>query len=107
MLNKQSRLFKNFKKHGYKVEDKMRLDSHRDVCNKTIEKSRENYLRQVGMNLADPNTSKRAYWKIMNRIMNKCKASKIPPILSDNSLLSTVKKKPIFLLIFFLINVSI
>ena len=41
------------------------------------------YLKQVGINLADPKNSKKAYWKIMNRVMNKCKAPKIPPILSQ------------------------
>ena len=32
MLNKQSRLFKHFKKHGYKTDDKYRLDSYREEC---------------------------------------------------------------------------
>ena len=36
-----------------------------------------------GGNLADPKSSKKAYWKIMNRVTNKCKAPKIPPILSQ------------------------
>ena len=39
MLNKQSKRFKKFKKHGYKVERKIKLDSYRDVCNTTIEKA--------------------------------------------------------------------
>ena len=37
MLNKQSRLFKNFIKHGYKADDKSRLDSYRDECKKAID----------------------------------------------------------------------
>ena len=40
MLNKQSRLFKNFKKHGYKTDDKHRLDSYREKCKKAIYNSR-------------------------------------------------------------------
>ena len=40
MLNKQSRLFKNFKKHGYKADDKSRLDSYRDECKKGIDNSK-------------------------------------------------------------------
>ena len=83
MLNKQSRLFKKFKNHGYKTDDKYRLDSYREECKKAIYNSREMYLKQVGINLADPKNSKKAYWKIMNRVMNKCKAPKIPPILSQ------------------------
>ena len=51
------------------------------------------YLKHVGVNLADPKTSKKAYWKIMNRVMNKCKAPKIPPILSHNKFIINCKAK--------------
>ena len=29
----------------------------------------------------DPSTSQKAYWKIINRVMNKCRAPKIPPLV--------------------------
>ena len=93
MLNKQSRLFKNFKKHGYKTGDKYMLDSYREECKKAIYNSIEMYLKQVGINLADPKNSKKAYWKIMNRVMNKCKAPKIPPILSHNKFIINCNAK--------------
>ena len=93
MLNKQSRLFKNFKKHGYRADDKSRLDIFRQECKKAIDNSREMYLKQMGLNLADPNTGKKAYWKIMNKVMNKCKAPKIPPILSHNKFIINCKEK--------------
>ena len=48
LLNKKNRLFKNYKKHGYKEE-----------VNK-------------------PGT-KNFHWKIINRVMNRCRAPKIPP----------------------------
>ena len=85
MLNKQTRLFKNFKKHGHRSEDKKRLDSYRDECKKSIDNSKECYLKQLGLNLTDPKTSTKAYWKIMNKDMNKCKSPRIPPVLSDNN----------------------
>ena len=95
MLNKQSRHLKKFKKHGYKTDDKYRLDSYREECKKAIYNSREMYLKQVGINLADPKNSKKAYWKIMNRVRNKCKAPKIPPILSHNKFIINCKAKAI------------
>ena len=61
MLNKQGRLFKNFKKHGYKADDKSRLDLFRDKCKKAVDNSREIYLKQVGINLAEPKTSKKKH----------------------------------------------
>ena len=57
MLNKQSRLFKIFKKDSYKIDDKYRLDSYREECKKAVYNSREMYLKQVGINLADPKNS--------------------------------------------------
>ena len=93
MLNKQTRLFKNFKKHGYKSEDKKRLDSYRDECKKSIDNSKESCLKLLGLNLADPKTSTKAYWKIMNKVMNKCKSPRIPPILSDNNFIINCKDK--------------
>ena len=39
MLNKQSRLFKNFKKHGYRADDKSRLDIFQQECKKAIDNS--------------------------------------------------------------------
>ena len=89
MLNKQTRLFNNFKKHGYKSEDKKRLDSYRDECKKSIDNSKESYLKQLGLNLADPKTSTKANWNIMNKVMNK--SPRIPPILSHNNFIINCK----------------
>ena len=93
MLNKQTGLFKNLKKHGYKPEDKKRLDSYRDEYKKSVESSKGSYLKQLGLHPADPKTSTKAYWKIMNRVMTKCKSPRIPPILSDNNLIINCKDK--------------
>ena len=59
MLNKQTRLFKNFnfKKYGYKSEDKKRLDSYRDDCKKSIGNSEQSYLKQLGLNLKGRQTT--------------------------------------------------
>ena len=51
------------------------------------------FKKQMGLNLADPNTGKKAYWKKMNKVMNKCKASKISPILSHNKFIINCKEK--------------
>ena len=91
MLNKQTRFFKNFKKHGYKSEDKKKLDAYRDECKKSIDNSKESYLKLLGLNLADPETSIKAYWKIMNKVMKK--SPRIPPVLSDNNFIINCKDK--------------
>ena len=76
MLNKQKRLYRNFKRHGYKPEEKIRVDLFRDECNASILKAKSDYLIKLGNDLADPSTSQKTYWKIINRVLNKCKAPK-------------------------------
>ena len=81
MLNRKNRLFRNYKKHGYKEEDKKRIDTFRVECKQAVETAKLSYLTKLGKKVNDPNTSQKSYWKIINRVMNKCRASKIPPVL--------------------------
>ena len=59
----------------------------------TVEKAKSDYLRDLGNKLNDPNTSQKSYWKIINRVMNKCRASKIPPVLVNNVFIMNCKDK--------------
>ena len=93
MLNRKNRLYKNFKKHGYKAEDKIRLDAFREECKEAVENKKVNYLRNLGDKLNDPSTSCKSYWKIINRVMNKCRAPRIPPILFNNLFVLDCKEK--------------
>ena len=81
MLNRKNRLFKNYKKHRYKEEDKVRLEVFRIECQKAVESSKLSYLTNMGNKVNNPGTSPKSYWKIINRVMNKCRAPKIPPLL--------------------------
>ena len=58
------------------------------LITKTIDNSREMRLKQVGINRGDPKTNKKSYWKIMNRVTNKCK-----PFSHTTNLSSIVKQK--------------
>ena len=44
LLKKKNRLFCNYKKHGYKDEDKARLTLFRTECQKAVESAKLNYL---------------------------------------------------------------
>ena len=39
MLNRKNRLFNNYKRHGYKAEDKVRLDAFRIECQQAVDAS--------------------------------------------------------------------
>ena len=88
MLNRKNRFFNNYKKHGYKTEDKIRFESFRIECKQAVETSKLSYLRKL-----QPNTSLKSFWKIFNRVMNKCGAPKIPPLLVKIICLSSIAEK--------------
>ena len=93
MLNRKNRLFKNYKKHRYKDEDRLRLDAFRAEWQKLVETAKLTYLNNLGKKVNEPGTSQKAYWKIINRVMNKCRAPKIPPLLVNNMFILNCNEK--------------
>ena len=93
LLNKKNRLFNNYKKHGYKKEGQERLDTFRMECQQSVETSKLNYLKNLGNKVNQPNTSQKSYWKIINRVMNKCRALKVPPLLVNNMFILNCREK--------------
>ena len=71
----QNRQYKNYKRHGFRNEDKAAVDSFRKECEEAIKSAKENYLQKLGNKLADPSTSHKAYWKFINKIMKKSKVA--------------------------------
>ena len=93
MLKKQNRHYKKYKKYGFKEEDKLALESYRSECAQAIEKSKQNYLLNLGNKLANKSTGQKTYWKIVNNLLNKCKIPRIPPLLVTNKFVINCKKK--------------
>ena len=92
MLNRKNRLYKSYKRHGYRDEDKVRLDTFRIECQHAVENAKLSYLTNLSNKGNDPNSSQKTFWKI---VMNKCRAPMIPPFLVNNVfiLTSRVKKR--------------
>ena len=84
MLIRKNRFFNNYKRHGYKADDKVRLDAFRIECQQVVEAAKLSYLTNLGNKVNNPSTSQKSYWKIINRVMNKCRAPKIPPLPVNN-----------------------
>ena len=61
MLNRKKRLFKNYKKHRYKKEDKVRLDAFRIVCQTAVETAKLTYLTNMENKASNPGTSQKSY----------------------------------------------
>ena len=85
LLKKKNRLYHNYKRHGYKEEDKLRLETFRTECKEAVESAKLSYLANLGSKLNEPGTTSKNYWKIIHRVMNKCRALKIPPILNGGT----------------------
>ena len=73
MLKKQNRLYKNYKRHGYKANGNIRMDKYNDECKNAVEFAKQSYLRNLSNKLNDLSVSKKSYWKIVNKVMNRCK----------------------------------
>ena len=44
MLKRKNRLYKSYKRYGYKEEDKVRLDTFRTECHQAVEDAKLSYL---------------------------------------------------------------
>ena len=67
MLNRKNRLFNNYKRHGYKVEDKVRLDDFRIDCQQAVETAKLSYLSNLGNKVNNPGTSQNSSPSIPGR----------------------------------------
>ena len=69
-----------------------------------LDSAKANYLTQIGHDLANTRIGQKTYWKLVNRITNKCKASKISPTIN---VLLIVKIKQLISPDFLLDNASL
>ena len=92
MLNRKNRLFKSYKRHGYKIEDTTRLDAFLIESQQAAESAKLAYLTNLGNKFNDSNTSQSLIGRLL-RVMNKCRAPKIPPLLVNNIFILNCKKR--------------
>ena len=50
-------------------------------------------LNEFGNKVNNPGTSQKSYWKIINGVMNECRAPKIPPLLVNNLFILNCREK--------------
>ena len=93
MMRRQNKLYKKYKKNGFNIDDKERVDKFREEFLMAINMSKQNYLNDLGIKLTDKTLGKKSYWKIVNNLMNKCKILRIPPLLVGDKFITTCKEK--------------
>ena len=57
-----------------------------------IENAKKSYLLNVGKSLAQK-TSTRAYWSLINKVLNKNKVPSIPPLLENGIFVTDFSEK--------------
>ena len=91
MLYRKNRLFKNYKKHRYKEEDKVRLEVFHIECQKAVETAELSYLRNMRYKVNNPGTSQKSIGRL-SIVMNKCRAPKIPLLINNQFILDCSEK---------------
>ena len=84
MLNRKNRFFRNYKRHGYKEGDRLRLGAFLAECQTAVEIAKITHTRNLRNKLNGTNISPKSYWNIINRVINKCRAALVPPLLVNN-----------------------
>ena len=94
MIKKKNRLYKNYKRHGFQQNDKARMDNFRLECQQAVEDAKSAYLTNLGNKLHNRHQATgKIYWKILNKVINKSKAPKIPILFVDNKFILDCKEK--------------
>ena len=65
MLSRKNRLYKSYKRYGYKEEDKVRLDTFRTECDQAVEEDTLSDLTNSGNKANDPITSQSYIGKLL------------------------------------------
>ena len=92
-LRKKNHAYKTFVKNG-RPEDK--LEEVQNMISegaKMIEDAKRNYLRKTGQTLANPGTSNKTYWTLINTVLNKAKIPIIPPLLENGLFITDFNEK--------------
>ena len=65
----------------------------RNETSRLITKAKENYFSTMGRTLSDPDQGIKAYWAILNRLINKKKTLNIPPLLENGIFVTNLQTK--------------
>ena len=92
-LRKKNRAYKTFVRRG-RPDDK--LDGIQKMISegaRLIEEAKRNYYLKAGKTLADPRTSSKTYWSLINTLLNKAKIPLIPPLLENGLFVTDFAEK--------------
>ena len=85
-IRKKNRAYKTFIRNG-QPEDRLEAITYMIAHgSKLIEDAKEKYFMKIGRTLSNPETGKKLYWSLINKILNKAKIPLIPPLIENDIL---------------------
>ena len=92
-LRKKNPAYKSFERSG-QPDDKLEgIQKMITEGPKLIEDATRNYFLKAGNTLANPRTSNRTYWYLINTVLNKVKMPIIPPLLENGLFVTYLTEK--------------
>ena len=92
-LRKKNHAYKTIVRNG-QPDDKLEgIQNMISEGAKMIEDAKQNYLRRTGQTLANPGTSSKTYWTLINTVLNKAKIPIIPPLLENGFFITDFTEK--------------
>ena len=92
-LRKKNRAYKSFVRNG-RPNDKLEgIQKMISEGARLIEEAKRNYFLKAGKTLANPGTSSKTYWTLINTVLNKVKIPMIPPLLENGVFVTDFTEK--------------
>ena len=80
-------------KRGRKADDWEYVRSVRNETSAKINKAKNDYFSGLGKKLSDPTNGIKSYWATLNKIINKKRFSKVPPLLENGVFVTNCQTK--------------
>ena len=92
-IKRKKRLYKNFIRRGRSQEDWGLFKRALNNSSKLVTDAKETYYSNLGRKLSDPTQGAKAYWAVLNRLVNKKKIMNIPPLLENGLFVPNIEQK--------------
>ena len=92
-LRKKNRAYKSFVRSGRPGDKLEGIQKMISEGVRLVEEAKRNYFFKAGKTLANPGTSSKTYWSLINTVLNKAKIPMIPPLLENGLFVTDFAEK--------------
>lgn len=103
-FRKKNRAYKSFVRNGRPVDKLEGMQNMISEGARLIEEAKQDYFLKAGKTLANPETSSKTYWSLINTVLNKVKISVIPPLLENGVFVTNLIEKTQMFIDYFLLQ---